>query len=128
MARPRTPTALLETRGSFRRHPDRLRKREGEPKPSMLPLGDPPESFDEAHLTAWKDIVRCAPTGVLTQYDELIVELGARLLVKVRSAGCGAAVLGQYRGLLASLGLTPADRSRVKVARPLGNSKNPFEF
>jgi len=44
MARLRTPTALLELRGAFKRNPNRKQARQGEPLVTA-PLADPPEGM-----------------------------------------------------------------------------------
>lgn len=51
---------------------------------------------------------------MLTKADRHIVELGARTLATVRGRGkITAFQLQQMRAILGSLGMTPADRSRV---------------
>ena len=53
MARPRIDTASLHARGSFLRHPERLRARANEPIPSGE-LGEPPRILDRKEKAAWK--------------------------------------------------------------------------
>ena len=68
MTRPRTPTQILQTRGSFLRHPERKRAREGEPKPDA-PLGDPPAELDREHKSVWRKVAAKIPPGVASNCD-----------------------------------------------------------
>jgi hypothetical protein len=55
MARPRTPTALLELRGAFKNHPSRLKARKYEPiVTSALP--DPPHTLPKPVKAAWLEM------------------------------------------------------------------------
>lgn len=116
MGRPRKPTPVLELTGAFRKDPQR--RRDAEPV-GEGPLGDPPPTWDndEELRSIWQEIVSITPSGVLTRADRLIVEMICLMMKRVRS---GHAMLGEMRLLMAGLGklgLTPADRSRVSVAR-----------
>ena len=55
MTRTRTPTAVLELRGAFAKHPERKREREGEPRPTTL-LGDPPATLTLGEKAAWQEM------------------------------------------------------------------------
>jgi len=126
MGRPRTPTAVLKLRGSYKKHPERLKDREDEPEPEGG-LGPAPEFFDEALKARWKEIREAA--NWLTSADRLIVEQTCRLIMKERN---GDATPGHSRLLamnLRQLGMTPSDRSRVKVpggSKQKGKPKNGF--
>jgi hypothetical protein len=117
MGRVKTPTNVLEMRGSFRKHPERKRARKDEPQ-NLPPLGAVPEALDDVHKAAWRDIVRTVPAGVLTVSDELSVETAARLLVRVRKGDAGAGIFGQLRAFMAAFGLTPSDRVKLIVPKP----------
>lgn len=106
----RTPTEVLERRGSFDVHPER--RRDVGPK-NDRPLGPAPARLKGKQLEAWNELVAAAPAGVLTAGDRAIVELAARLLATSWRARLKGGEISQLRGCLASLGLTPADRSRV---------------
>lgn len=114
MARPRTPTKVLDARGAFRKHPERKRDRE----PSVTtPLGAPPESLTKQESAAWHEIAVGAPTSVLTESDRLSVELAARLLVESRTdwVNFTAAKLARLQSLLATFGMTPSDRAKLSI-------------
>lgn len=126
MARPRTPTKVLEARGSFRAHPER--KRQGEPVVTT-PLGPAPDSFNDREREAWYMIASQAPTGVLTSADAGAVEVAATLFAEFRrrrEAGepPDCRLIGQLRGALGQFGMTPSDRARLNIAPPA--VANPF--
>ena len=127
MARPRTPTKTLETRGAFKKHPERLR--ENEPQP-MGPIGDPPSCLTKKQKEIWYELVANTASGVLTNMDRPILEVATRLLhtMRKRSAQLTASDFAQLRGTLGQLGMTPADRSRVTIT-PIrrGGGSNPFQ-
>ena len=121
MARPRTPTNVLDARGAFKKNPQR--KRQDADTAGQL-TGAP------AHLTgaarqAWEEITRCAPRDVLTESDRLALELAAQLLAQFRTdpVEFPAAKLVRLEALLGKFGMTPADRAKVggKKEAPKGN-------
>lgn len=117
MARPRTPSNILELRGSFKRHPEI--KRPNEPK-SPYPIGECPDHLDADDQAAWNEIVsQCCP-GVLTVSDRITVEITARLLAELRETGrdFNMTRLARLQSLLASLGMNPADRTKISVEPP----------
>jgi phage terminase small subunit len=114
MARPRTPTQILELKGAFKKNPQR--KRDAEPVPTG-PVGDPPVHFDETHIAAWHELVAMIPSGVLTNADRLIVELTCTLIVSVRTLHTERGDKALLKSCLATLGMTPADRSKISVPK-----------
>lgn len=116
MGRPRIPTEELERRGAFEKNPARGEAREGEPKPEKL-IGDPPAHFTEPQKDAWREVVSRCHEGVLSDADSLAVEMAAVLLAQFRAAPDDFAVskITRLNALLSQFGMTPSDRSRVKV-------------
>lgn len=114
MARPRTPTEVLELRGSFDKHPERRKERAGEPMVSA-PLGPPPAHLRPSQRAAWLELERIA--WWLTEADRPIVELTAILLGGLRDLGPSLpdAKIRRLESCLSSLGLTPVARSKVSV-------------
>lgn len=111
----RTPTSILEAKGSFEHDPARGRARKNEPKP-QAGIGQAPAHLDELHAQVWDEIVGIMPPRVLGNTDRMIMELLCRKVVKMRTEEkFTAADEAQMRGMLASLGMTPADRSRVQT-------------
>lgn len=123
MPKPRTPSAVLEARGAFAHNPDRKREdfQSGEFDKSA------PAYFSPDQVVVWDEIVCLLPPSVLQATDRLAVELTARLVARFRSqddADVSMAQVAQIRTALASLGMTPADRSRVGAIKP--PAVNPF--
>lgn len=126
MARPRTPTNVLELRGSFKNHPDR--KRPDEPQPTGE-IGDPPKSLKRKPLKdAWWEILETAPPGVLTNADRQHVEMICHLLVEFRKnpVEFPAVKLTRLEAMLGKIGMNPSDRSKVSGLGK-GKDKNPFD-
>ncbi len=114
----RVPTATLARRGAFKKDPQRARARANEPRPNG-PIGEPPACLTPSQIKCWKEIIESAPEGVLTRADRFIVELAARLLALWRGRNAPPAWVGtQLRTCLASMGMTPSDRSRVGAGAP----------
>ena len=124
MARPRTPTNILDARGAFKTHPERKKDRANEPT-DLPALGDAPQSFTEDQKRAWSDIVTGCPAGVLKSSDAISVEIAARMLAQLRMGMLDSKLYGQLNGLLAKFGMNPSDRSKVSVPKPAGPT-NPF--
>lgn len=122
MARPRTPTNVLEMRGSFKKHPERKRA----DAEASGPLDGAPDHISGAVLIAWNEISGSAPLDVLTNSDRISLELAANLLSQFRNDPLEfpAAKLVRLEALLGKFGMTPADRAKVggKKEKPKGNS------
>ena len=128
--RKRKPTALHRLEGTNpRRTP-----RDAEPQP-VAGTPDPPAGLREPVVAAYAELAgRCA-AGVLTSSDANVLELAAELLVETRELGVLVLDMGEDRSTadgnrlvsqrrqaqrllataMASLGLTPVDRSKVSV-------------
>lgn len=130
MPRPRKPTALLELNGAFRNHPERREGRKNEPHPDG-PFGEPPVCLSDAEKEAWHELNSIAPRGVLTNADRPLAETYCRLMAKQRKDGIGGRYglstgeLSQLIQCLIRMGLTPADRSKISIAKPQ-EASNPF--
>lgn len=123
MAKPRTPSAVLEARGAFDKDPARRREdfSAGEFDPA------PPDYFQPHQVDVWNEIVGVLPATVLQATDRMAVELASRLIAQFRQQPdvmVTSAQVAQIRTALAVLGMTPADRSRVSAKKE--TPKNPF--
>lgn len=121
MSRPRTPTKVLKMRGAFERNPKRGKEREHEPQVDG-PLGDPPETFDEAQRARWVEIASWCPW--LTVADRPAVELVCRLWVTMRAGQFKAADYVGLMNCLGRLGMTPVDRSKVRMPSAKDDKKS----
>ena len=112
MARPRKPTRILELNGAFKMHPGRRRDREPQP---AGPLGIPPGRMNADEVALWNEIeASCAP-GVLKVSDRWSVEIAAKLMLRVTQGTAKGSHLTVLRSLLAAMGMTPGDRSKLSV-------------
>jgi hypothetical protein len=118
MARPRTPTNVLELRGAFNKNPQR--KRPNEPKATgeigSFALG----SCDPAEI--WNELVGSCPQNVLTNADRMALEIAVEYLRQFRTdpMRCSSERVKTLIGLLARFGMTPSDRAKLSLP---GNDK-----
>jgi hypothetical protein len=126
MGRPRTPTHILDARGSFVRHPERKRFRVGEPVPTGE-IGDPHPALNHDEQEAWKELLEILPPGVATNSDRWWVERAVCLMVLCRKGKARASEQGLLQSYLSKLGMSPADRSRVTVVSGTEQGESPWD-
>lgn len=130
--RPKTPTNVLELKGAYKKDPQR------KPNPGTEPelkagIGDPPDYMDGDAKSMWKELVSQACVGTLGDSDRAIMEIASTLMAEFRRGGRDEngrplftdARLSRLQAALGQLGMTPADRSKVKVPQKAKPS-NPF--
>lgn len=91
-------------------------------------LGSPPLYFNVIQAELWKDLVAVVPDGVLTAGDTYIVELTVLLIEKLRTGEIKPVEIGHLRASLASMGLTPADRTRVNGTGNEPKERDPLDI
>jgi phage terminase small subunit len=124
MARHRQPRELAELKGATRNHPERYRK---QPPAVEQPLGTAPAHMTDEAKACWFELESLAPTGVLRGADRVALETLSNLLAEYRKNPPEFAV-GKYThliGMLARLGMTPADRQKLGTEKP--KEENPFD-
>lgn len=109
MSRPRLPEQLANLTGAAGKNPQRFKHRK---EPAQLPLGAPPRGFTDAERNAWAEFADEIPW--LCKADRVQVEIAARLKARMQSdPDFPIGGYAQLRMCLASMGATPADRSKV---------------
>jgi phage terminase small subunit len=112
----RTPTAILEARGSFIGKPSR--RRPNEPMTDR-PIGPAPGYLSKEEKKTWKELVAQSLPGVLMQSDRLMLSLLCRLFTKFKN---NKPMMASETAMLITLSgkfaLNPADRSKVHVEKP----------
>ena len=123
MPKQREPTSQIAS-DTLARNRGRYADRElNEPK-STTSLGNVPSHLSDAQKKIWKKLVSTISDGVLFAIDAIAIELTVRLIERMQNGTLKSNEIGQLRGCLASLGATPADRSRVSVVPPETSSEN----
>ncbi len=116
MGRTRTPTAVLDAKGSFIAKPSR--RRDTEPSTDR-PLGQAPKFLNKDERKVWKELAAQALPGVLFESDRLMFAVLVRLATKFQTgAPMMAAETAQMIQLSSKFALNPADRSKVSVDKP----------
>lgn len=124
MGRPRKPKNVLILQGAHKKHPERMREREGEPEETR-PLGLPPEHLTAAAAACWDEITHHSIPGVLGLSDRVSVELASVLLAKVRTGEYRGYELSQLTKLLGKFGMTPSERASINI--PTQKPRNIFD-
>lgn len=124
MARPKTPTNILELKGAFKKNPNRRRKEE--PK-QELPLGNPPTRLKKSVQKIWREISKQAAPGVLTFADRQAMELASIAIERVRKNydifdedGNHVITMNDIKSamtMLGQFGLTPATRASLGIQK-----------
>lgn len=126
MARPKTPTKILELKGSFKKDPQRSRT--GEPEPE-LGIGEPPKDMSENKAAIWREVDSQLVAGVLTISDRKAFELLVDGLYEIKY---GVERMHPQTGdlitvpatrleresvfkMLGKFGMTPSDRANIVV-------------
>lgn len=114
--RPRKPTALQEAAGRDKQNPARYRDRKSNTPDGMGDLGDPPDYITDTPeckaRSAWFAFAKELPW--LNKSDTAILEAACMIRGDVMAKqAVGVPRLTLLRGLLQSLGATPADKSKV---------------
>ena len=116
MGRNKTPTSMLDAKGTFLSHPDR--KRPNEPSTDR-PIGTAPKTMTAEQKEVWKELVKQSCPGVLKVSDRLMFAVLVKLATKFYSNVSMAAVeTAQLITLSSKFAMNPADRSRVQVEKP----------
>lgn len=124
MARNAAPAAVHHLKGSYKKDP----QRENKDAPEVGDISDkePPEYFNERQTFYWNDLIQRSPAGVLSDGDYYVLALGAVLLneMEEKKGSLGNERIGKLISVLSKLGMTPSDRSGLKVDK---KKKNAFD-
>ena len=114
--RPRKPTKTLELTGAFKKNPDRAIDRAEEPEP-VGSIGAAPAHLLVREQKCWAEIVSIMPPGVAFDSDRIALEQFATLLAFCRKCKWQVTekTLTRMEAMYARFGMTPADRTRIKV-------------
>ena len=117
MARPKTPTSILDAKGAYKKNPSR--KQSGEPKPRMG-IGSAPTVTNASveFASVWDEVVGMVCPGVLGNSDRIALEAMCHLLIQFRldPLDFPATKLSRLEALLGKFGMTPADRAKIKIS------------
>lgn len=114
--RPRKPVALQVASGRDKQNPGRYRDRKKNEPTGLADVGDPPDYIKDTPecraRSAWKEFAIECPW--LTQSDRALLEAASMIRGDIMAGQIvGVPRLTLLRGILQSLGATPADKSKV---------------
>jgi hypothetical protein len=81
----------------------------------LIPIGRPPARLAAAQKAAWVELVRKAHPGLLTRSDRIILEIAARLIVRMRQPEAKISDYNALLTVLGKLGMTPASRLKMNL-------------
>jgi hypothetical protein len=116
---------MHEASGAFAHDPQRKADRANEPIPTG-PLGEPYKLLTDLEKSIWNELASSAPPGVLTNADRIMVEMTCRLIARDRdpvlrvNEPLKAAERVLIVSMLAKMGMSAADRSKIAVKNPRG--------
>lgn len=124
MARPRTPSNVLELRGSFKKDPQRKRKNEPKAEGDIGKFSNGPITSEEI----WNELISACPANVLTGSDRMALEIAVEYMRQFRSdpTGCPAERVKTLINLLARFGMTPSDRAKLSIQDKTKEAEDPW--
>lgn len=132
MPRPRTPLEQAEATGAVDHNRKRFADRQKAPKYGGE-LGPAPDYFTPEQIMLWEALVERIPKSVLVAADTYIVELTVVQLYLFRQYARNgnlptASAMAELRKCMASLGMTPADRTRVSGSDDEPADRDPIDL
>lgn len=124
MARPRTPSNVLELRGAFNKNPQRKRKNEPKAEGEIGSFFNGPTTSEEI----WNELVAACPANVLTGADRMALEIAVEYMRQFRidPTGCTAERVKTLINLLARFGMTPSDRAKLSLPGSDDKKESPW--
>ncbi|WP_433972765.1 hypothetical protein [Tunturiibacter lichenicola] len=115
MPTPKKTLTQLQLSGTYQQNKRRYEHLTKSVPTIHIPIGRPPTHLQPAEKAAWVELVRIAHPGLLARSDRIVVEIAARLIVRMRHPD---AKTGDYNALLTvlgKLGMTPASRLKMNL-------------
>jgi hypothetical protein len=94
------------------------RYRDADKEQQALGVGAPPHHLDAAQADCWRELVALSGAKALTGGDRWRVEMGAKLMVTVRSGEFKDFELRSLNGLLGQMGIPLLDGAKAAVQKP----------
>ncbi len=121
MGRHKEPTEVLRLRGTFKKNPQRLKKRAGEPK-AVEGTPQPPKHLDQVGKAAFRRVVKhLQALNCLSKTDRHAVELYAIVYSALRKTNEAKDIVSLTNAcgrLLSQMGLNPSARANLEMNPP----------
>jgi len=115
MPTPKKTLAQLQLSGTYQQNKKRYEHLTNQVVTIQLPVGRPPAHLAAAEKAVWAELVRVAHPGFLTRSDRLILEIAAKLIVRMRTSDAKTSELNALMTVLAKMGMTPAARLKMNL-------------
>jgi hypothetical protein len=130
MARPKTPTSILDARGAFKKDPGRARPKEPSGNGVLSDLS-PALPLELTHLFSqelfdlcWDELHAQIPAGVATGTDYTTFYLCVEMLATHKAVGLSDGRFSKLITLMGKFGLNPSDRAGLVVDK---KEADPFD-
>lgn len=125
MPTPRKNLDELKESGTYQKNVGRYRGRAAAVE-GFKPLGAPPAHLGKLEAAAWRELEGKAAPGTLAAGDFVLVELAARLTVKMQTSTEFSPTEGRLlQSVMKDLGMSPTTRGKVTPAK---DPKQPSRF
>jgi phage terminase small subunit len=125
MARPFKPLAVHELNGTLKNRPGRAARRANEPQVEDG-IGNPPKHLTSDAKKVWNELRRTITW--LTIADRIVVQMVAKLTVKLNSGDISHREMQFLSSLCSRLGMTPSDRAKVSAQPKHTKAEDEFSF
>jgi hypothetical protein len=115
MPTPKKTLAELKLSGTFQQNKRRYEHLTNPVATVQLPIGRPPAHLATTERAVWAELVRVAHPGLLTRSDRLLMEVAAKLIVRMRTLDVKTSELNALMNVLARMGMTPAARLKMNL-------------
>jgi hypothetical protein len=119
MPKPRKSIQELMLSGTYQVNKRRYEHRLNPVATVQLPVGTAPRHLQATERAVWAEVVRSAPEGLLGRPDRIVLEVAARLIVKMRTGEYKPSDVGALLNVLTKLGLTPVSRRKLNLEPPV---------
>jgi hypothetical protein len=115
MPTPKKTLAELKLSGTFQQNKRRYEHLSNPVVTIQLPVGRPPAHLEAGEKAVWTELVRVAHPGLLARSDRLILEIAAKLIVRMRTSDAKTSELNALLSVLGKMGMTPAARLKMNL-------------
>jgi phage terminase small subunit len=115
MPTPKKTLAELKLSGTFQQNKRRYEHLTNPVATIQLPIGRPPAHLQAAEKAVWAELVRVAHSGLLSRSDRLILEIAAKLIIRMRTSDAKTSEFNALLSVLAKMGMTPAARLKMNL-------------
>jgi len=113
--KPRKSPSQLAESGTLQKNLGRYQARITAQTTVIAPIGTAPRISPQLSVSVWADVMRNAPSGLLTKSDRVAFEVLVRLTVRMRTLDAKTSELNSRLAVLAKFGMNPTDCLKLNL-------------